>query len=47
MTILGSALGTWWIATRPRTRAVSGSPRDRGTVIFHNTPEASDVSPIL
>jgi hypothetical protein len=48
MTIVGSALGTWWIVTRQRMRAarVAASNLDRGTVIFDNTPQASEADAI-
>jgi hypothetical protein len=43
-TFVGSALGAWWIATQQRPRA-TGRPsgRERGTVIFDNTPTAPGV----
>jgi hypothetical protein len=48
MTIVGSALGTWWIVTRQRTRAArAASNVDRGTVIFDNTPHASEADATL
>jgi hypothetical protein len=49
MTIVGSALGTWWIVARQRTRAARAAAPDldRGTVIFDNTPHASEADPIV
>jgi hypothetical protein len=41
---MGSALSAWWL-TRQRTRRPS--TRDNGTVIFDNTPVASDVEGII
>ncbi len=43
--IVGSAVGAWWW-NRQRTRAnQSLTPaRERGTVIFDNTPTAADIS---
>ena len=48
-TILGSALGAWWITTQRRSAYNSARPssRDHGTVIFDNTPTASNVEDIL
>ena len=40
--VIGSALGAWWY-NRYRTRALV-PVRDRGTVIFDNTPTASDTA---
>jgi len=40
--VIGSALGAWWY-TRYRTRTAM-PVRDRGTVIFDNTPTASDTA---
>ena len=40
--VIGSALGAWWY-NRYRMRSIT--PRiDRGTVIFDNTPTASDTA---
>lgn len=49
MTIVGSALGAWWLVTQQRSRMAraSASSRERGTVIFDNTPQASGSEPIL
>ena len=38
--MIGSAVGAWWY-TRYRTRNTAAA-RDRGTVIFDNTPAAAD-----
>jgi hypothetical protein len=47
-TILGSALGAWWVTTQRRSAAMSRqSSRDHGVVIFDNTPTAADVEGIL
>jgi hypothetical protein len=46
--VVGSALGAWWWTTQRRPRTPSlGPARDRGTVIFDNTPVASDVDAII
>lgn len=49
MTIVGSALGAWWLVTQQRARLArsSASNRHRGTVIFDNTPQASNSEPIV
>ena len=49
MTIVGSALGAWWLVTQQRLRMTRGSAstRERGTVIFDNTPQAAGTEPIL
>jgi hypothetical protein len=46
---LGSAFGAWWLTTQRRSRIYSSaeSRRQRGTVIFDNTPTAADVDAIL
>jgi hypothetical protein len=47
-TLVGSALGAWWIASQQRGRTTNRtSARDRGTVIFDNTPMAVDSEGIL
>ena len=47
-TMVGSAVGAWWLTTYRRTRAFRTTPeRARGTVIFDNTPVASDTDAIL
>jgi hypothetical protein len=47
--VLGSALGAWWWTTqrRSRTYTSTASQRDRGTVIFDNTPTPGDVDAII
>jgi hypothetical protein len=48
--VVGSALGAWWWTTQRRARAIhpaATEARDHGTVIFHNTPVASDVDAII
>ena len=49
MAIVGSALGTWWLVTQQRTRTARAAAlnRDRGTVIFNNTPQASEADAIV
>jgi hypothetical protein len=44
MTVVGSALGAWWLVTQQRSRMGRSSPifRGRGTVIFDNSPRAAD-----
>ena len=48
-TIVGSALGAWWITTQRRSRGTENllPPRERGTVIFDNTPTATDAEAII
>jgi hypothetical protein len=43
-TMVGSAIGAWWLTSqrRSRTTAHLRTARDHGTVIFDNTPTASD-----
>jgi len=43
MAILGSALGAWW-AIQQRG---AGQAHDRGTVIFDNTPRASNTDAVI
>ncbi len=46
--VVGSALGAWWFTTQRRARGrASGPVRDRGTVIFDNTPVPPDVDAII
>lgn len=46
--LVGSALGAWWVVNQRRTRSAVPSPaRDHGTIIFDNTPTAADVDAIL
>lgn len=49
MAIVGSALGAWWvIQQRARApRGVAAPSLDRGTVIFDNTPHASDTDGVI
>jgi hypothetical protein len=47
MTIVGSALGAWWLVTQQRARGARAESRDRGTVIFDNTPQASSADTII
>ena len=42
----GSAFVAWWAVTQQRSRAASPA-RDRGTVIFDNTPLAADPDPLI
>jgi hypothetical protein len=52
-TVVGSAFGAWWFTSqqrlrlRSRTASALPSGRDHGTVIFDNTPVASDVDAII
>jgi hypothetical protein len=41
--VIGSALGAWWYS-RYRSRTATMPARERGTVIFDNTPTASDTA---
>lgn len=47
--VVGSALGAWWWTTqrRSRTLQVHTPARGRGTVIFDNTPTASEVDALV
>lgn len=48
--VVGSALGAWWLTRQRRgnaLRAQGSAARDRGTVIFDNTPAPSDVDAII
>jgi len=52
LVIVGSALGAWWLfSRRPAGARPAGSrpteASERGTVIFDNTPQASDAEPVL
>jgi hypothetical protein len=40
--IAGSALSTWYFRSRRAGRAARNDVRDHGTVIYDNTPVASD-----
>lgn len=48
-TVVGSAVGAWWYTTQRRPRAASTlvPAREHGTVIFDNTPVASDTDAII
>lgn len=47
-TVVGSAVGAWWLTTHRRSRAAGIQPaREHGTVIFDNTPVASDSEAIF
>jgi len=48
-TVVGSAIGAWWLTTQRRSRVARNllPARDSGTVIFDNTPVASDTEGIL
>lgn len=48
-TVVGSAFGAWWLTTQRRSRAAGSqlATRDHGTVIFDNTPVASDAEAIF
>lgn len=41
--MIGSALGAWWYSRR-RTGPATTRPRERGDVIFDNTPTATPLS---
>jgi len=43
MTMVGSALGAWWLVAQQRSRAARASrkARSHGTVILDNTPRAA------
>jgi len=41
--LIGSAVGAWWYSRYRRT-SINRVVRDRGTVIFDNTPSASALS---
>jgi hypothetical protein len=48
--VVGTALGAWWWTAQRRARANSAGltpTREHGTVIFHNTPTATDVDAIV
>jgi hypothetical protein len=47
MTMVGSALGAWWLATQQRARRATSAAGDRGTVIFDNTPRAGDIDAVI
>lgn len=46
--VVGSALGAWWLTAQRRGRGRMSEPsRNRGTVIFDNTPVPTDVDAII
>jgi len=45
--IAGSAFGAWYFRSLRGRRSSNTGDRDRGTVIFDNTPTASDVNAIV
>jgi hypothetical protein len=48
-TVVGSAMGAWWLTAQRRSRSsrTLAAPRERGTVIFDNTPAASGAEGII
>jgi hypothetical protein len=48
-TVVGSAFSAWWLTSQRRARAARNlTPgRDRGTVIFDNTPTPTGIEGIL
>ena len=45
LSLVGSGLGAWWVINRGRMRAPAQTrERDRGRVIYDNTPTAADVT---
>lgn len=42
--VIGSALGAWWYSRRRAAAQNLTSARERGEVIFDNTPTATPVS---
>lgn len=46
-TVVGSAVSAWWFTTQRRSRARHVPARDRGTVIFDNTPASSGAEGII
>jgi hypothetical protein len=49
MSVVGSVLGAWWLASMRQSRASRAlpEPREHGTVIFHNTPTVGEADAIL
>jgi hypothetical protein len=47
--VVGSAIGAWWWTTQRMSHASTRlvPARDHGTVIFDNTPTASDSASLL
>jgi hypothetical protein len=48
-TVVGSAIGAWWWSTQRGSRASRTfvPARERGTVIFDNTPMVSDSEGVI
>jgi hypothetical protein len=47
-TVVGSAMGAWWYTSQRRLRNPRLTPsRERGTVIFDNTPTAASGEGII
>jgi hypothetical protein len=48
-TVVGSAFGAWWLTSQRHSRTARRTlpPREHGTVIFDNTPVASDTEGII
>jgi len=46
--VVGSAIGAWWMLTQRRERnsAAVTPARDQGRIIFDNTPSAADIDAI-
>ena len=45
LSLVGSGLGAWWVMNRGRMRATAHTrKRERGRVIYDNTPTAADVT---
>ena len=42
--VIGSALGAWWYSRRRAAGYNTAPARERGTVIFDNTPSATPLS---
>lgn len=42
LAMVGSALGAWWAVTQQRSRAANTAAARRGTIIYDNTPQATD-----
>jgi hypothetical protein len=47
--LVGSAIGAWWVINQRRIRNSAGltRARDHGTVIFDNTPSAAEIDAVL
>ena len=48
-TVVGSAMGAWWLTTQRRSRLLraTAAQRDRGTVIYDNTPTPTGLEGII